>query len=96
MALYSVSNYTIIRESIGHPIDGDGGGDSEGGASAASTAGDEDLIAACIIVAVDLFANALLICGANKDYSGRRKDLRWEEDKSELSNLSFSFYESSG
>ena len=29
-----------------------------------------------MIVAVDLLANALLICGANKDYSGRRKDLR--------------------
>ena len=38
--------------------------------------GDEDLIAASVIVAVDMLANALLICGANKDYSGRRKDLR--------------------
>ena len=34
-------------------------------------------IAASVIVAVDLLANALLICGANKDYSGRRKDLRY-------------------
>ena len=33
-----------------------------------------------MIVAVDLLANALLICGANKDYSGRRKDLRYSEN----------------
>ena len=37
---------------------------------------EEDLIAASVIVTVDLVANVMLICGANKDYSGRRKDLR--------------------
>lgn len=41
-----------------------------------SAPNDEDLIAASVVVTVDLFANVLLICGANKDYSGRRKDLR--------------------
>ena len=37
---------------------------------------EEDLIAASAIVTVDIVVNVLLICGANKDYSGRRKDLR--------------------
>ena len=37
---------------------------------------EEDLIAASVIVTIDLVVNVLLICGANKDYSGRRKDLR--------------------
>ena len=37
---------------------------------------EEDLIAATILVMIDMMANVLLICGANKDYSGRRKDLR--------------------
>ena len=55
-----------FREAVGHPIvEGEAG------------SGDEDLIAASVIVAVDMLANALLICGANKDYSGRRKDLRY-------------------
>ncbi len=38
--------------------------------------GEADLIAASVVIAVDLLVNTLLICGANKDYSGRRKDLR--------------------
>ena len=38
--------------------------------------GEEDLIAASVLTAVDLTVNVMLICGANKDYSGRRKDLR--------------------
>lgn len=37
---------------------------------------EEDLIVASIIVTIDIVVNVLLICGANKDYSGRRKDLR--------------------
>jgi hypothetical protein len=37
-----------------------------------------DLIAASVVIAIDLLVNTLLICGANKDYSGRRKDLRYE------------------
>ena len=37
---------------------------------------EEDLIAASVLTTVDLAANVMLICGANKDYSGRRKDLR--------------------
>ena len=35
-----------------------------------------DLIAVLVIVGVDLIVNILMISGANKDYSGRRKDLR--------------------
>ena len=42
-----------------------------------SAESEQDLIAASVIVTVDLVVNVLLICGANKDYSGRRKDLRW-------------------
>ena len=35
-----------------------------------------DLLIYMIIVCVDVVVNILLISGANKDYSGRRKDLR--------------------
>ncbi len=42
-----------------------------------SARNEEDLIAASVIVFVDLVVNILLICGANKDYSGRRRDLRY-------------------
>ena len=38
-----------------------------------------DLIAVLIIVGVDLIVNILMISGANKDYSGRRKDLRYDQ-----------------
>jgi hypothetical protein len=37
---------------------------------------DFDLIICTIIIFIDLIVNILLISGANKDYSGRRKDLR--------------------
>ena len=43
---------------------------------------EEDLIFATLLLAVDMTANVLLICGANKDYSGRRKDLRWDKKMS--------------
>ncbi len=43
-----------------------------------SAPNEEDMIAATVMIAIDLVVNVLLICGANKDYSGRRKDLRWE------------------
>ena len=35
-----------------------------------------DLIAVLVVVGIDLIVNILMISGANKDYSGRRKDLR--------------------
>lgn len=35
-----------------------------------------DLIAVLVFVAIDLIVNILMISGANKDYTGRRKDLR--------------------
>ena len=35
-----------------------------------------DVIFFTIVVAIDLVVNILMISGANKDYSGRRKDLR--------------------
>ena len=35
-----------------------------------------DLIAVLVFVAIDLVVNILMISGANKDYTGRRKDLR--------------------
>ena len=38
--------------------------------------GEEDLIATSVLTSIDLIVNVMLICGANKDYSGRRKDLR--------------------
>ena len=37
---------------------------------------EEDLTAMSVVVGIDLVVNILLIAGANKDYSGRRKDLR--------------------
>ena len=35
-----------------------------------------DVTCLSIMVAIDLVVNILMISGANKDYSGRRKDLR--------------------
>ncbi len=35
-----------------------------------------DVIAIVVVIFVDLIVNILMISGANKDYSGRRKDLR--------------------
>ena len=35
-----------------------------------------DLLIYLILVCVDVLVNIMLISGANKDYSGRRKDLR--------------------
>lgn len=37
---------------------------------------DFELTVLSVVVIVDLVVNILLISGANKDYSGRRKDLR--------------------
>ena len=37
---------------------------------------EEDLTALSVIVGIDVVVNIFLIAGANKDYSGRRKDLR--------------------
>ena len=36
-----------------------------------------DLLVYMIIVCIDVIVNILLISGANKDYSGQRKDLRY-------------------
>ena len=38
---------------------------------------DYELTVLSIVVCVDLVVNILMISGANKDYSGRRKDLRF-------------------
>ncbi|TRY78684.1 hypothetical protein TCAL_06637 [Tigriopus californicus] len=37
---------------------------------------EQDLAVASLVITIDFIVNVLLICGANKDYSGRRKDLR--------------------